>query len=266
MRTLLAIAAAVVALWSSAGAQMPSDPWLRGASSVAASDDATAVFLNPAGLGLYDEANTYSALSMAGEDVSSVRVGVKTGPVGVGYHREYLWEPAEESGFRPSGDAVDTYIVGLAFGDARKWSIGFDHRWLSRQLGDGGTEEATTWDAGLMVRPTNFLSIGGVVRNLSEPRFAGGTLAPASGGCSGCETRMTYTAGLALRPVGSRLTLMADASMARDAEIARIRDRGEPLALSEMAPAPVPPNSPICPLPRSAAAAATQRRIASAPS
>jgi hypothetical protein len=192
MRTLLAIAAAVVALWSSAVAQMPSDPWLRGASSVAANDDATAVFLNPAGLGLYDEANTYSALSMAGEDVSSVRVGVKTGPLGVGYHREYLWEPAEEAGFRPSGDAVDTYIVGLAFGDARKWSIGFDHRWLRSQFGD--REEATTWDVGLLVRPTNYLSIGGVVRNLSEPEFGAGTQAPGrDDGCSECPARMTYT-------------------------------------------------------------------------
>lgn len=218
MRTLLALTAAVVALCSSAGAQLVSDPWMRGASSVATNDDATAVFLNPAGLGLCNETNTYSALSMAGEDVSSVRVGFKTGPLGLGFHREYLWEPMADAGFRPSDDAVDTYIVGLAVGDTRKWSVGVHYRWLRSQFGD--EEEAATWDVGLMVRPTNYLSIGGVVRNLSEPRFGAGTLAPASdGGCSDRETRMTYTAGLALRPIGNRLTLMADASMPRDAEI-----------------------------------------------
>jgi protease IV len=218
MRTLLAMTAAVVVLCSSAGAQMVSDPWMRGASSVATNDDATAVFLNPAGLGLLDETNTYSALSIAGEDVSSVRVGFKMGPLGAGFHREYVWKPMEDAGFRPSGDAVDTYIMGMAFGDARKWSIGFDHRWLRAQY--GAEEKATTWDVGLIIRPTNYLSIGGVVRNLSEPQFSAGTLAPPSdGGCADCETRMTYTAGVAVRPLGSRLTLMADASMPRDAEI-----------------------------------------------
>jgi protease-4 len=218
MRTLLALTAAVIVLCSSAGAQLVSDPWMRGASSVATNDDATAIFLNPAGLGLTDETNTYSALSMAGENVSSVRTGFKMGPLGFGFHREYVWEPMSDAGFRPSGDAVDTYIVGLAVGDARKWSIGVDHRWLRSQFGD--EEEATTWDVGLMVRPTNYLSIGGVVRNLSEPRFGAGTLAPPSdGGCSDCATRMTYVAGLAVRPIGNRLTLMADASMPRDAEI-----------------------------------------------
>ncbi len=218
MRTLLALTAAVVVVCSSAGAQMVSDPWLRGASSVATNDDATAIFLNPAGLGLLDETNTYSALSMAGEDVSGVRFGFKSGPLGFGFNREYAWEPMADAGFRPSDDAVDTYIVGLALGDTRKWSIGFDHRWLRSQFGD--EEEATTWDAGLMIRPTNYLSIGGVVRNLSEPQF--GAAAEAAGrddGCSECETRMTYAAGLAVRPMGNRLTLMADASMPRDTEI-----------------------------------------------
>lgn len=218
MRTLLAVTAAVVALCACAGAQTVSDPWMRGASSVATNDDATAVFLNPAGLGLYDETSTYYALSMAGEDVSSMWFGAKMGAFGTGFHREYLWAPVENAGVRPTDDAVDTYVIGLAVGDQRKWSIGFDHRWLSSQFGD--KEEATTWDVGIMVRPTNYLSIGGVVRNLSEPRFAAGTLAPPSdGGCSDCETRMTYAAGLAVRPIGNRLTLMADASMPRDAEI-----------------------------------------------
>ncbi len=218
MRTLLALTAAVVVLCSSAGAQLVSDPWLRGASSVATNDDATAIFLNPAGLGLLDETNTYSALSMAGEDVSGVRFGFKSGPLGLGFHREYAWEPMADAGFRPSDDAVDTYIAGLAFGDARKWSVGFDHRWLRSQFGD--REEATTWDVGLMIRPTNYISLGGVVRNLSEPEFGAGAQAPGrDGGCSECVTRRTYTVGVAVRPMGNRLTLMADGSMPRGTDV-----------------------------------------------
>lgn len=218
MRTLLVAAAAVVVLCPLAGAQSVSDPWLRGASSVALNDDATSVFVNPAGLGLYDdESGTYSALSMAGEDVSGVRVGVKMGALGLGFNREYLWRPAEDSGLRPGDDAVDTYVLGMAFGDPRKWSLGVGHRWLRSQFGD--REEATTWDVGLMVRPTNYVSIGAVVRNLSEPAFGPGVLEPSRDGDCACGTRAVYSAGVAVRPMGNRLTLMADASLPRDADV-----------------------------------------------
>lgn len=219
MRTLSATLAAIVLFCSCASGQLISDPWLRGASSVAVNDDATAVFTNPGALGLYDETSMYSALSMAGEDVSAVRVGVKLGPFGLGYHREYLWEPLEDAGVHPSTDAVDTYVLGLAFGDPGSFSFGVGYRWLRAQYGEN--EKAETWDAGLVYRPTDYLSIGGVLRNISEPRFGGGILEAADEDCDPCGTRMTYAAGVAVRPIGNRLTLMADASLPRDEDIDR---------------------------------------------
>jgi protease-4 len=216
MRTLLVTTAAVVLLCSAAAGFDGTDAWLRGASSVAVNDDATAVFVNPAGLGLYaSESGSYTALSMAGEDVSGATVGLKMGALGLGFDRRYLWNVVDDSYLRPGDDALDTWVVGMALGDPAKWSVGFDHRWLRPQFGD--EEGVTTWDAGLMVRPTNFLSVGGVVRNLSEAEVT----VPAVDGARGedCACSMTYTAGVAVRPIGNRLTLMADASVPSDAEI-----------------------------------------------
>ena len=71
------VAALVVVLMSApAGADTFTDTWLRGASSVALNDDATALFLNPAGLGMYDDSNSYMALSMSGEDVLALQGAV----------------------------------------------------------------------------------------------------------------------------------------------------------------------------------------------
>jgi protease-4 len=62
-----------------------------------------------------------------------------------------------------------------------------------------------------MYRPSSFLSVGATVRNLSEPDVLGaGTLG----------MRTTYIAGIAVRPVGDRLTLMVDASFERSRDIA----------------------------------------------
>jgi protease-4 len=206
---------------AAAQADINSDTWIRGASSVAANDDLTALFVNPAGLGMYDEAGFYGSLSMSGENVSGLALALKNGFFGLGYERRYLWQPCGEcdDALRPGDDAVDTYTIGTAMGLERKWSLGFDYRWIRSQFGDEG--KAETWDVGLMVRPTNYLSIGAALRNVSEPDVAlesgdaekGARLESATG------TRATYVAGLAIRPFGNRVTLMADASVNRDQDI-----------------------------------------------
>ena len=89
MRGLLVAAAACVAVAIvvlaalPAGADVFTDTWLRGASSVAVNDDATALFVNPAGLGMYEGTNSYTSLSMAGEDVLGVSLAAKMGPLGL---------------------------------------------------------------------------------------------------------------------------------------------------------------------------------------
>ncbi|MFH1689484.1 MAG: hypothetical protein ABIE42_04515, partial [Candidatus Eisenbacteria bacterium] len=219
MRGLLVIAAACAAVLVvtlapvTAGADTFADTWLRGASSVAVNDDATALFINPAGLGMYEGSNSYTSLSMAGKDVVGVSAASKLGPIGLGYSRHYLWEPGSdaEAGLRPADDAVDVYYAGLALGDPRSFSVGFDYRWFRPQFGE--ERKTGTWDMGAMYRPSSVLSFGAAIRNMSEPDVLG------DDGCS-CGTKTTYVAGLAVRPMGNTLTLMADASAERDQDLA----------------------------------------------
>ena len=214
MRAILMAAVALLCA-ATAGAQFVEDVWVREGASVAYTDDAAAVFVNPAGLGMYDETNTWAVLSMVGEDVARVGGAMKFGGLGVGYRRDYLWTGVDGE-LRPGDDAVDTAVVGLGFGESRVWSVGVDYRWIRPGFGD--EERVGTWDAGLMVRPTRWLSLGAAARNISEPDYsflAGGSREPC------CSSRMTYTAGVALRPAGDRLTFMVDGSVPRDEDLDR---------------------------------------------
>ncbi len=218
MRAVLA-ALVVVAVACSASADIASDTWIRGASSSALNDDASAVFVNPAGLGMYEEANSWTSLTMTGDRVMGYSLAMKAGGIGFGYRRQYLWKSCgcPAGALHASDDAIDTYVLGAGLGDQRKWSLGFDYRWIRAQFGD--EMKAGTWDVGLMVRPTEYLSVAGSVRNLSEPGFEvdvpdASRLALVEEG-----TKMTYTAGVAVRPAGNRVTLMADASLDREADM-----------------------------------------------
>ncbi len=208
MRSLLVVL--LVVLFSvTASATLLSDSWLRGASSVALNDDATAIFVNPAGLGMYDESGYYSSCTMVGEEFSDYRLALKGPGIGFGYSRSQMWEPTADgdgSALLPGDNTFDTFVVGMALGGFRKFAIGFDYRWFRPDFGDA--LKTGTWDVGIMYRPVDFLSLGGTVTNLSEPEIFGEVAAP-----------ITYTAGLAVRPIGNRLTLMADASVADGQDI-----------------------------------------------
>jgi protease-4 len=68
-----------------------------------------------------------------------------------------------------------------------------------------------------MYRPTSFLSVGAAIRNLSEPDVIE-MEAARDGDCS-CGLSTTYVVGAAVRPMGNRLMLMADASFERDTDL-----------------------------------------------
>jgi len=207
MRTLVLSLCLVAVFATCAGATFLTDGWLRGASSVALNDDATAVFVNPAGLGMYmDEGSYYLGTTVSGEDESDYTFALKAGPVGFGYQRAFMWEANGSGKLVPGDDAFDTYTLSMGLGEPRKFSFGFDYRWFRPQFGAGA--KTGTWDLGAVYRPTSWLSMAATMENLSEPDvFDDGNPLP-----------ITYTAGVAVRPIGDRLTLMADMSFPEETE------------------------------------------------
>ena len=209
---VLTVAAAILLCATVSGAQFVEDTWVRAGASVAYSDDASAVFVNPAGLGMYAQSNTWTTATMVGDDIARIGGATKAGGLGFGYRRDYLWREADD-GLRPGDDAVDTGVVGLGFGESRVWSIGFDYRWMKANFGD--RKSVGTWDVGFMMRPTQWLSVGAAARNLSEPDY----VFLEDEARETCCSRTTYTAGIALRPAGDRLTFTVDGSVPRDEEL-----------------------------------------------
>ena len=141
MRTLLVMAVVISVAAQVAAADVFPNMWLRGASSVAVNDDATALFLNPAGLAANDGSNTYAGLSLYGDEVAGVQATAKMGPLGLGYDRQYMWRQ-DGASMDITDRAVDTYYAGIGLGD-RGFSVGVDYRWLRSQFGD--EEKAGTW-------------------------------------------------------------------------------------------------------------------------
>jgi len=85
------------------------------------------------------------------------------------------------------------FSIGLAENYRQMISCGVAYRWA--RYSGVGPGKFHQWDAGVIVRPWKFLSIGFYGQNLNNPITALGAVVPK------------YTGGLSVRPFGNRLTL-----------------------------------------------------------
>lgn len=155
--------------------------------SVATSDEASAILVNPAGLGV--EKGSFLLFSMKLEEKNKHwNLLLSAHSLGFGYAR-YERDVQDfnlSSGFRMSGNLY----------------AGFRNRWQK-------SPEWTIYsiDGGFLFRPKDFLSIGGVVENINEPEYG-----------SGVKILKRYIGGVGLRPFGDRITLFAEAEGERKSE------------------------------------------------
>jgi hypothetical protein len=139
-----------------------------GRSYTALASDPTALFWNPAGLGLMKRAEvTYQRLQYFGDmshNFVATGIPLLTGDgtkAGIGLGFVNLAVPSFDStgGLEPavaSGDMAG--IVGFAF--AKKgWSVGFDGKFVKRELA-GDIARAFIGDAGVMAQPVRFFRFG----------------------------------------------------------------------------------------------------------
>lgn len=177
-RRLGAGLAASLSLTLSAQA-VPVRPMTGLAGSVALADEAQAILVNPAGLAFRDGFQGLISKSWASAADGSVLL---TGG-GLGF--------AYEQGSLTSGD-WQRGSLGFGLSLLPGLSVGLAGR--AGQAGGG----FTSLDAGLLWRPTDYLSLGAAARDLTNPRINGQPWA------------RTYQGGVALRPGTDRLSLGFD--------------------------------------------------------
>lgn len=154
--------------------------------AVALVDDSTALPLNPGAAGA--------------RDLFELSASKSIDPTARGQFSANLGLPNFSLGFQQFQADI--------LGDLRKFSASYTYPmsdFISFGVGYHLTQEVNaansnihSFDAGLLIRPAQFLSFGLVARNLNTP-FVGSR-----------QIRRAYVAGLGVRPFGERLTLTAD--------------------------------------------------------
>ena len=150
---------------------------------VADSDDASALFVNPAGLAARRDRSTLFGGIYQFNRLAEVTAASAGSHLGLGY----LYN---DTGIYKSR----TYMLGLGGTLLPGLHVGTSLRWNHTDLPlDDRSPFAV--DVGFLNRPHRCISIGGVFRNVNNPRFAGGRL------------EESFTGGVSLRPFTERITL-----------------------------------------------------------
>jgi protease-4 len=210
MRGVLSFALALALVPAATGAApvpaLPPAPY--GNESVAATDDASGFFVNPAAGGL----RYPSELMFSWTDPAA-------GP--------RLWRGAASSGgFALGGAHLENGPTRLSMGFAGGRDVRLGMR-IDALRGAGGGERATDLALGVLARPAPWLALGAALEHAAQPRFMDALLP------------RTYTLGAGLRPLalsrsaawgyGPRWTLTADVALREGApnRSARARFGGE---------------------------------------
>jgi protease-4 len=158
---------------------VPQRPLTGLAGSVALADEAQAVLVNPAGLAFRDGFQGLVSKSWAAAADGSILLS--GGGLGFAYEQGSLAAGDWQRGSIGVGLGL---LPGLAFG-------------LAGRAGQAGGS-FTSLDAGLLWRPTDYLSLGAAARDLTNPRLLG------------TPRVRTYQTGVALRPGTDRLSFAFD--------------------------------------------------------
>ena len=168
---------------------------------VADADDAASLFVNPAGLAMRATTTSLIQGTYWYDRLSELTLGAAGRNIGFG--------------FTYTDDGVFTsrnYILGLSAPLARGLSVGSAFTWHHTSL-PYENRSPLTIDVGFLMRPGRFLSIGGVWKNVNEPKFAGGSAGDPFRGPLG-HIEDSFVGGASIKPLGETLTISAQAEVA----------------------------------------------------
>lgn len=146
-------------------------------------DDAAALFVNPAGLGVRkDNSKLFGGIYQYNR-IAEIPLALAGRNGGIGY----LYQ---NTGVYTS----HTYLLGVGTKLLPGLYAGTSLHWHHSDI-PAPDRSPFAVDIGFLGRPHRYVSIGGLFRNVNNPRFAGGRL------------EESFTGGLSLRPLTERITL-----------------------------------------------------------
>lgn len=192
---VLAWGVAAVSWTASAAASPIGIPGFEGSAYgfIAETGDATASFVNPAGLAGGTGMNLYLDLSGSDKEIMEGVVALQGGSWAFAYrHRDLLDRGADPTalngfGFPPDKEGnLDTYILASSWGPPR-FQVGAAKVWTNTDLSG---KDASNWQVGVQSRPSRQISVGAVIDNVTRTKFLDGELVPR------------YRYGISVRPLG----------------------------------------------------------------
>ena len=161
--------------------------------------DATAIFVNPAGLAGGPGTNMYLDVTGNDDEVTEYVAALQGKSLGFAYRHRDL----KGSGVSPaSSDPVlgegnlDSYILATGYGRGSV-RLGVGAVWTKTDLPG---EDAFSWQGGVMVRAGTYAMLAGRIDNIQHPDFLDGELRPH------------YTYGFTTRPLLNLLTISVQGS------------------------------------------------------
>lgn len=180
--------------------QPPTESFVFPYNSVATVDDILAIKYNPAGLGPQrgfqsSFFHTFSDSSFEGDNAWLISAGQ------LGFSVEWLGNITPQTYGSTSSLFYRKYTLagGGKFKEGFYW--GSSYSWFGSRFKD--YDKLSSWKIGVLVRPFEFLSFGAIAKDLNRPWFGDK------------KTDISFNCGLAVRPIGDRLTLSIDGSMSQ---------------------------------------------------
>jgi protease-4 len=211
----LALCSFVLLLAQPALAQLhrATDPVMTPASSIVLQDDALSIDVNPAALGLMP-ASSFAFLhsevdrsgSYLGNGDALFFAGNVIGPLSLGVTLQSI-RPGERAALPPFSANGDRAMaaLGIAFAPSKAVSFGVTTRAFSS--GDARFDGLTAIDLGMLLRPSAYLALSLVGRDLFVSRDGFGT--------AGLELGSSGIVGVGIRPTGDEL-ITVDLAFATD--------------------------------------------------
>jgi len=169
-------------------------PFLHSFESVATTDNALSIIVNPAGLGF---SRTFEGCLISPFDtngaVNETQLYFRTGRIGF-------------SSLLSGENDYNAFTVSTGTKIGRNLYLGSGYRWFTK------SKRGSEWDLGFLYRPLNFVSVGVTANDINYPD----------------ELFPRYNLGFAVRPFGNRFTVSFDGSYYKTETI----DYGEDLNLT----------------------------------